>query len=442
LAAATLAATCPGLLSAATGSALAGSSGKAPPGVTVTRLVSKAALGIPANADSGTPQLSGDCTTVAFSSLASNLSAGDTNGVSDVYARLRGAKQTILASPGLGGDPADGASSAGGVSAEGRFVAFSSGASNLVSADTNGVEDVFVRDLMRSKTMRISVSSSGAEGNGDSVRPSISADGRFVTFTSRADNLVAGDTNASPDVFLRDRRAHMTTRVSLTSDGSETPPGSFIDEARISGNGRFVVFMTSEPLTSEDDNEGFDVYRYDQLADAVVMVTAGVPSIAGVSNAESPDISKNGRFVAFENTVFMVVDAHTIEHSDVFVRDMHSGSLTKLSKSSSDWSSSEVSRDPTISDDGTRIAYWSNFRQLRRDTNGAPDAFLFATSTGARRMVSLSSDGALGDAASFGPDISGNGWCVGFESLATTLVAGDDSAASDVILRRLAHRAR
>ena len=126
------------------------------------------------------------------------------------------------------------------ISADGRFVAFSSDATNLVPGDTNGTADVFVRDRQTGTTRRVSVGSGGAQGNGLSVDPAISADGRFVAFASDATNLVPGDTNGADDVFVRDRQTGTTRRVSVGSGGAQGDRVSF--DPAISADGRFVAF--------------------------------------------------------------------------------------------------------------------------------------------------------------------------------------------------------
>ena len=127
------------------------------------------------------------------------------------------------------------------LSADGRYVAFASQASNLVTGDTNGTSDVFVRDRQTGATTRVSVDSSGTQGNNGSAEPSLSADGRYVAFTSQADNLVTGDTNGKADVFVHDRQTAQTTRVSVDSAGNQLDFDS--DSPSISGDGRFVAFL-------------------------------------------------------------------------------------------------------------------------------------------------------------------------------------------------------
>jgi hypothetical protein len=242
-------------------------------GAVATTRISLSSDGAQANSDSQFPQLSRNSRFVAFSSYADNLADGDANGFVDVFVRDRdsdkdgvfdepGAVATVRVSTSSAGEEGDGESDYPAITASGRFVMFRSSASNLVAGDTNGVNDVFVhdRDTDRDgiydepgavRTERVSVSSDGAEGDGAVFLASISASGRFVAFDSFASNLVGDDTNATYDVFVRDRDtdndkifdelgAVATFRANLTQAGTESSEGS--GTPSISGNGRWVVF--------------------------------------------------------------------------------------------------------------------------------------------------------------------------------------------------------
>jgi len=169
------------------------------------------------NSFSSQPSISADGRFVAFSSDASNIVPGDTNSNPDVFVRDTLTNTTTRVSVDSAGNQANSISDGASISADGRFVAFLSNASNIVPGDTNSSGDIFVRDTLTNTTTRVSLDSAGNQGNSFSILPSISADGRFVAFYSNASNLVPGDTNSSQDVFLRDTLTNTTTRVSVDS---------------------------------------------------------------------------------------------------------------------------------------------------------------------------------------------------------------------------------
>ncbi|MGZ4664922.1 MAG: TolB family protein, partial [Frankiaceae bacterium] len=150
------------------------------------------------------------------------------------------------------------------VSANGRYVAFISGAANLVPGDTNTESDVFVRDRRAGTTTRVSVSNTGAQANGYSYEVAVSANGRYVAFDSNATNLVPGDTNDAQDVFVRDRRAGTTTRVSVSNSGAQGNGGS--GDPAVSANGRYVAFNSfATNLVPGDTNDARDVFVRDRV---------------------------------------------------------------------------------------------------------------------------------------------------------------------------------
>ncbi len=223
-----------------------------------TERVSVGSGGLQANGESTGAAITPDGRYVAYESGASNLVEGDDNGQVDVFRYDRRTGITALISVGLGGAPGDALSDLAGLSASGRYAVFTSSAANLVPDDTNGVADVFVRDMVAGTTELVSVDSSGGQSNDGSLYGAISDDGNVVTFDSFADNLVEGDTNGNPDVFAHDRRSGATTRISVTSHGGQGNFGSVASS--ISGNGRFAVFTTAATnLVRGDTNKASDV---------------------------------------------------------------------------------------------------------------------------------------------------------------------------------------
>ena len=228
-----------------------------------TTRVSVDSLGHQADGPSAGSSIDGRGRYVAFESLASNLVDGDTNRVSDVFVHDRQTGKTTRVSVDSRGRQANGGSAAPSLSGDGRFVGFGSYASNLVDGDTNQDIDVFVHDRQTGKTIRVSVDSQGRQANGGSGIPAVSAEGRWVAFHSFASNLVDGDTNGSLDIFVNDRETGSTTRISLTGRGLETNGPS--RDSTVSGDGRFVAFESeASNLVARDNNGTVDVFVRDR----------------------------------------------------------------------------------------------------------------------------------------------------------------------------------
>ena len=275
------------------------------------------------------------------------------------------------------GGQANGDSDVPTISADGRFVVFISAASNLVSGDTNGVADVFVRDRQAGTTSRVSVAAGGGQANGTSFDPSISADGRFVAYSSAASNLVPGDGNDTNDVFVLDRQTATTTSVSVRSNGSQANNVSYTP--RISGDGRSVAFVSlASNLVPDDTNRTADVFVHDRQSGTTSRVSVGSDGRqAAKRRSDAPSISVDGRFVAFVSLASNLVPGDTYGKADVFVRDRQTGTTSMVSLRSDgdqvDW----PSLDPSISADGRYVAFRSGAAKLvAGDTNGKPDLFV------------------------------------------------------------------
>jgi Tol biopolymer transport system component len=205
------------------------------------------------------------------------------------------------------------------LSADGRFVAFHSDASHLVPGDTNGLGDVFVRDRRTGRTERVSVSTRGVQGDRDGGSPALSADGRFVAFHSEATNLVPGDTNGKRDVFVRDRQAGTTERVSVSTAGGQANDYSYTPA--ISPGGRFVAFQSlATNLVPGDTNGWGDVFVRDRQAGTTERVSVSTGGVQGNDSSYFPAISAVGRFVAFTSKATNLVPGDTNGKRDVFVR--------------------------------------------------------------------------------------------------------------------------
>jgi len=260
-----------------------------------TRMVTRASVtstGGQGNSASLRPRLSASGRYVVFESFATNLVAGDTNGVSDVFRHDRVTGETVRVSVATGGGQASGGSIDAQISDDGNVVAFTSSAFDLVANDANGAQDIFVRDLVAGTTDRISVSVINSDGDQDSTEPALSGDGRYVAFSSLATNLVTGDTNNLADIFVRDRVAGATTRVSVSSTGVQADRRSF--GASVSRDGRFVSFVSSATNLVPPGGGGLPYVR-----DLQAQTTTSPPVLLSLSSAE---LSGDGRYLTGANT--------------------------------------------------------------------------------------------------------------------------------------------
>jgi hypothetical protein len=285
-----------------------------------TTRVSLASDGAQGNHASCAASISADGRFVAFSSSASNLAPGDTNDALDIFVHDRQTGATTRVSLASDGSEANGYSWRASISADGRLVAFDSKASNLAPDDTNGFLDVFVHDRQTGATTRVSLASDGGEGNGDSAYASISADGRLVAFASWASNLTPNDTNDTWDVFVHDRQTGATTRVSLDS-GSEAKNGHSW-RASISADGRLVAFDSeASNLVPDDTNVTWDVFVHDRQTGATTRVSLASDGGEGNGDSAYASISADGRLVAFDSWASNLTPDDTNGDSDVFVHD-------------------------------------------------------------------------------------------------------------------------
>ena len=404
-----------------------------------TSRVSVSTNGTQGNGASTSLSISADGRYVAFSSSASNLVPNDTNGMSDVFVhdRLTGNTSRVsVNSTGVQGDVAAGYGSAlnPSISADGRYVSFDSGSTNLVNGDTNGRTDVFVHDRLTGNTSRVSVNATGVQGDGDSAISSISADGRYVAFSSSATNLVAGDTNTVFDVFVHDRLTRNTSRVSVSTGGAEGNSGS--GGPSISADGRYVAFAsTASNLVLSDYNTEVDIFVRDRLKGTTTLVSQSSSGTTGNRGSYSPSISADGRYIVFDSPAYTLIDGHVGEYWDVFVRDQVLGTTTLVSVNSSGIQGNNASSTHSLSPDGRYIAFGSDATNLfNGDTNWMNDIFIRDMQTGAITRVSVSTSGMEADGDSDFNAISAGGTCIAFRSFATNLVDDDSNGVWDIFV--------
>jgi len=349
---------------------------------------------------------------------------------------------TRLVSVGTDGIEGNGDSYGSSISADGRYVAFTSDASNLVSDDTNNASDIFIYDAVANTTRRVSVGTDDTQGDNESSLPSISADGRYVAFWSNASNLVNGDTNNASDIFVYDTVANTTRRVSVASDGTEGYDNSSYKpfyKPSISADGRYVAFESyASNLVSGDTNNASDIFVYDTVANTTRLVSVDSNGTGGYDNSYGSSISADGRYVAFTSDASNLVSGDTNNTPDIFVYDTVANTTRIISVGDNGIQGDSESSKPSISADGRYVAFTSDASNLvSGDTNNASDIFVYDTVVNTTRRVSVDDNGIEGnsDSSFFSrPSISADGRYVAFTSDASNLVSSDTNNASDIFV--------
>ncbi|MEP6488698.1 calcium-binding protein [Microcoleus vaginatus GB2-A3] len=412
--------------------------------MTITRVpvdstgISDPAGDVQGNRYSVSSSISADGRFVAFTLQQSIFSLGEpnnnTNNSDDIFVRDLLTNTTTRVSVDAAGNPGNDISYDPSISADGRFVAFQSDATNLVPGDTNNSGDIFVRDLLTNTTTRVSVGSAGNQGNSLSRRSSISGDGRFVAFASDATNLVPGDTNNSTDIFVRDLSTNTTTLVSASSSGDRGNNDSELPS--ISANGRFVAFRSfATNLVPGDTNNERDIFVRDLLTNTITLVSVSSNGDRANDSSSRCSISADGRFVAFSSDATNLVPGDTNNTTDIFVRDLSTNTTTRVSISSTGNQGNEDFYTPFISADGRFVTFSSEASNLvPGDTNDSEDIFVRDLSTNTTTRVSVSSTGNQGNSDSEFPSISANGQKVAFSSFAANLVPGDTNNGPDLFI--------
>jgi Tol biopolymer transport system component len=400
-------------------------------------LVSVASDGTQANnnTDSEQAPLSADGRYVAFASEASNLVADDSNARKDIFVHDRQSATTMRVSLASDGTQGNDHSYKPSLSTDGRYVAFHSYASNLVAGDSNSVLDIFVHDRDSGTTTRVSVNSDGVQGNNNSEAPSLSADGRYVAFYSQASNLVAVDGNGVIDLFVHDRQSATTMRVSLASDGTE---GNNVSSApAISADGRYVAFHSyANNLVAGDSNSAGDIFVHDRDSGTTTRVSLDSDGTQGDNHSRTPSISADGRYVAFGSDASNLVTGDTNGTADLFLHDRQTGETTLVS-AGLDGTAVGVSRTAAISADGRYVAFHSDagIYLVMEETNGYSNIFVRDRQTGTTKWVSVKADGSGGNnGADQLPAISADGRYVSFVSSSSDLVAGDTNGFEDIFI--------
>lgn len=352
-----------------------------------------------------------------------------------VYVRDLEKGVTILVSRNSSGDAANRSCSSPSISADGRYVAFASNASNLAETSGQSRHQVYVRDLKDNVTIVASQTPTGDSSQADCYSPVISPDGSVVAFQSQASDLVPGDNNAGMDVFLRDLKKGKTVLVSQNDAGQCGNSGSG-PEISLSSDGRYVAFSSYATNLLESATQGSQVFLRDTQAGKTTLVSANAEGVVANGSSESPALSAGGDVVAFVSKANNLVSGVENGEQNVYVRDLKKNTIQLVNVNGK-----IVGRDgtsPSISADGRYVAFESNADDLvKGDVNRCTDVFVRDLKNATTMLVSQTREGTPGAGVSSTPCISGNGRAVVFESSVANLDPRDKDTTQEIYMRRL-----
>lgn len=410
-------------------------------------LVSASASNTQGNNNSFNPTATSSARFTAFYSQATNLIGADINGFTDIFWKDRQSGTVKLVSANF--DPTNGFSAnnnsfapgamTNSVSGNGRYVAFTSAATNLIANDTNGTAaDIYLRDTTTGVTTLVSTNTNGVQANGDSYWPSLSSDGRYLTFTSEANNLVANDTNNFADIFRKDLTTGAVLRVTVTAIGQQSNSDS--DQSMVSDDGRYVVFYsTASNLVANDGNVAGDIFRKDIQTGVIELASQNASNQQALGESDVPSLTADGRYVVFQSNAANLVTGDTNSVTDVFYKDMNTGAVRRVSVTSAAAQVNGASTSPRIASGGRYVAFQSVANNLiAGDTNGSVDVFVKDLTDESLDIASTSAAGVIGNFNSTAPVVSNDGLYVAFLSTATNLVTGDTNGFRDVFRKDLA----
>lgn len=343
-------------------------------------------------------------------------------------------RRVSISSDGVEGN---GLSQGASISANGRFVVFSSEASNLVPNDTNSRTDTFIYDFATGLTELVSISTTGEQGNAyqySTIHP-MSDNGRYVLFRSLARNLVPGDTSNSYKLFLRDRQLGQTTLVSPSNLGQT--PNTHIGGGQLSNDDRFILFSSyASNIVSGDTNSASDIFLYDRVLDETTLLSVSSAGVIGSGSSQSPQISTDNRILTFDSSDSNLVEGDTNGVSDVFVRNLETGITKRINLTYTGGQPLWGAYGQVISPNGRYVAYSSPSDEIvPNDTNGFTDVFLYDVQTEQTKRITLSSSGEEANSEfSAVSSMSADGRYIVFGSYASNLVPDDTNDTSDVFV--------
>lgn len=400
----------------------------------ITR-VSVNANDIGGNHSSKSPAISGDGRYIAFQSDATNLVSNDNNDFTDIFVYDRQTRQIRRISINSNGTEGNFVSFFPAISSDGHYITYQSDATNLVENDNNRTTDIFVHELKTGITQLISVDSNGQPGNSTSSEPTISANGQHIAFYSNATNLVKKDTNRNLDVFVHDRETGETARVSISSESLQANGTSF--GAAISAKGDSIAFSSNATnLIKNDNNETTDIFIHNRQTGETTLVSLSSDGQLGNDSSFNASLSADGRYVAFSSRATNLVDDDTNEAEDIFLHDRQTHETVRVSINSRGQQADGRSFGSRLSTDGRYIAFNSDANNLVADDyNNSTDVFIHDYQTKQTQRLTLASQSdTYTPASSYAPAITNDGRWVTFESKAWNLVANDLNEVSDIFI--------
>jgi Tol biopolymer transport system component len=367
--------------------------------------------------------------------VATNLVPGDVNGKRDIFVRDRLAQTTRVVSRSTSGAWGNDDAEGGLVSGDGRFVAFSSEAANLVGGDMNSDSDAFIHELATGVTTCVSLALTSVPAGG-SYAADISFDGRFVALISASAMLVSGDTNNNYDVFLHDRLNGTTTRVNVDSSGAQA--NALTSHASMSDDGRYVAFIsTANNLVAGDTNGQDDAFVHDCWSGVTIRASVGVAGNQATARTYDAALSPNGRFVVFSSNAPNLVPGDGNQTTDVFVRDLQLATTRRVSLDSNGVEANDYSQLPHVASDGSAIFQSFASNLVPGEIGGYRDVFRYDLLSSAMTRISVTSLGGEANGHSWSSDVSADGRLIAFACYAPNVVPGDTNGKGDIFVYRL-----
>lgn len=403
-----------------------------------TLLVSVGRGGEPANGPSERASISGDGRLVVFTSHASNLVRGDRNDCSDVFLRDLDEARTTRVNTGMQGAESNGCTSIDPIiSNDGRYVVYAADSTNLVPGTRGGKSQIFRADLQTGETVLVSRDKDGKEGDNDSLRPTVSADGRYVAFTTAATNILGGDTPDTWDSVVRDMKTGTVVRTSRSSDG--TPGNAATDGTQISADGRFItLFSNATNLVEGDTNGKVDEFLHDVRTGRTTRLSVNAEGVESDQITIGGTISDDNRYVVLNShATNLTAESPATGQNHAYLQDLQEGTLRLIDKGTDGVPAPGGTFWASISGDSQHIPMSSAGPNLvAGDTNKVRDIFVADLPEGGLRRISVGNEGQQADAASYFPDSDFTARSIVFASYATNLVAGDTNKQPDIYVRR------